>query len=209
MFKHSVRLAMASTALAATLYSGGALAAPCTGTSLGTSSTNDVTFAGAASDQCVISGVNPQQGPTGNTSGFDGTFGTGWSLLGKVTSGSGSNTLSGVTFTWGFTQLTGTTGTWSLKTDKNATFDLVFAMHASDHSGAFLFDDQPTLANVVTPGAWTIAWLNNGSQVPDFSNLTLFTRDVVTTPVPEPESYALMLAGLGVMGFMARRRKAT
>ena len=28
------------------------------------------------------------------------------------------------------------------------------------------------------------------------------------TPVPEPETYALMLAGLGVMGFIAMRRKA-
>ena len=29
----------------------------------------------------------------------------------------------------------------------------------------------------------------------------------VTTPIPEPETYALMLAGLGVLGFAARRRK--
>ena len=28
------------------------------------------------------------------------------------------------------------------------------------------------------------------------------------TPVPEPETYALMLAGLGIMTFVARRRKA-
>lgn len=28
-----------------------------------------------------------------------------------------------------------------------------------------------------------------------------------TTPIPEPETYALMMAGLGVLGFIARRRK--
>jgi hypothetical protein len=30
----------------------------------------------------------------------------------------------------------------------------------------------------------------------------------VSQPIPEPETYALMMAGLGVVGFMARRRKA-
>ena len=29
----------------------------------------------------------------------------------------------------------------------------------------------------------------------------------LTTPIPEPESYALLFAGLGLMGFMARRKK--
>lgn len=33
-------------------------------------------------------------------------------------------------------------------------------------------------------------------------------QDVITAPVPEPETYALMAAGLGALGFIGRRRKA-
>lgn len=33
------------------------------------------------------------------------------------------------------------------------------------------------------------------------------TADIIRPPIPEPETYALMLAGLGVLGFVARRRK--
>jgi hypothetical protein len=32
--------------------------------------------------------------------------------------------------------------------------------------------------------------------------------NVSVTAVPEPETYAMMLAGLGALGFMGRRRKA-
>ena len=34
------------------------------------------------------------------------------------------------------------------------------------------------------------------------------TADIVQNPVPEPETYALMLAGLGAVGWAARRRKS-
>lgn len=33
------------------------------------------------------------------------------------------------------------------------------------------------------------------------------TTQTVTTPVPEPETYAMLLAGLGIIGFIARRKK--
>lgn len=32
---------------------------------------------------------------------------------------------------------------------------------------------------------------------------------LLPTPIPEPETYAMLLAGLGLMGFVARRRKAS
>lgn len=32
--------------------------------------------------------------------------------------------------------------------------------------------------------------------------------NVASLPVPEPETYALMLAGLGLLGFAVQRRKA-
>ncbi|WP_294765792.1 FxDxF family PEP-CTERM protein [uncultured Rhodoferax sp.] len=42
-----------------------------------------------------------------------------------------------------------------------------------------------------------------GSQYP---NLSLVAANYTITPVPEPESYALLLAGLGLVGTIARRR---
>lgn len=45
--------------------------------------------------------------------------------------------------------------------------------------------------------------LNSNGQKWVFADEVQFTA----TPVPEPETYAMMLAGLGALGFMARRRQ--
>ena len=45
-----------------------------------------------------------------------------------------------------------------------------------------------------------IAWLLQTGQVWPSGILAV-------TPVPEPETYGMMLAGLGLLGFLARRRK--
>jgi hypothetical protein len=194
-----------------------AATAACTGVSTGASTTGNVTLAGGISDGCDISIGNPQSGKNGgSSSGFSDNFGAGWSLLSKVTGSSVSSaastaTFGGVAYTFQFNENAGTEkqGTWSISVDKAVTVDLVFAVHASNRAGAFLFEDQVlSTATGSNTGTWTISWLNNGGQVPDFSNLTVFARDQHISAVPEADTYAMLLAGLGLVGLVARRRRA-
>lgn len=203
----TIRFTLSAAAVAAaTLFATAANAAPCTGVSLGTSATGDFTLGGVDSDACVISTVNPDQGPNGNPSGFSPTpFGTGWTLLAKVNSDSSPTSFDSVSFSWSLGPQSGKSGTWTFGADQTVKVDLVVAMHAANRSGAFLFDDLELSANAIQNGTWNIAWLNRGGEVPDYSNSSFWLRDV--TPVPEPSSYALALAGLGVLGLVVRRRR--
>ncbi len=55
----------------------------------------------------------------------------------------------------------------------------------------------------LTPGLYSTVKLTfSNNEAMGFDNFS------VTAAIPEPETYALMLAGLGLVGFMARRRKA-
>jgi hypothetical protein len=64
----------------------------------------------------------------------------------------------------------------------------------------------PSIAfyNVSYTGASPFALHLFGS---DLAGASVYSGDVTVTAVPEPETYALMLAGLGLMGFIARRRR--
>ncbi|GEM_PF-5474924 len=48
-------------------------------------------------------------------------------------------------------------------------------------------------------------WIWDSSN--GLSNETLLFKASITSPIPEPSTYALMLGGLGLIGFMAHRRK--
>jgi hypothetical protein len=202
------------------------LAGPCTtidaqGPYLGTASTDDVKLGGVDSNACVLSAANPHAGANGTTSGFDTVlaFGGGWSMLaGFGDTGildKGPNVIGGVNFTYGFTGAGGTGGTWTLTADKTvSSIDLVFAMHASDRSTSFLFDNHAFTQNLTQNGTWAIEWFNNSKKNnPNYSNLVIFARDAVTPPPPPPpevpEPGMLFLLGSSLLGLgLAKKRKA-
>jgi hypothetical protein len=160
---------------------------------IGSAAVSDITLGGSAADGFqYASGVNPQQGKSGNTRGFrsayasDGT--ASWGLLSKFNASAGNNTsASAGGLQLVFNKTDTRHGTWSV-TNTNAaqdlTLDLVFAMHAGNGSGAWLFDNQFIGAGATLSGVWNLNIFNDGEQYADYSNLTLFGRDsVLTAPV--------------------------
>ncbi len=60
--------------------------------------------------------------------------------------------------------------------------------------------------NGLSSGNHTFTW--NRTGLANSGNLRIDDFSATVTAVPEPETYAMMLAGLGAIGFMSRRRKA-
>lgn len=193
-----------------------AVAAP-GGGGAGSAGVNDVTLDGQKANNFVWASGNAQAGPNGNSSLFSSSFGGGsWNLLGKIDSTgalSGStNSVLGSNLTLSFSLANGSkSGTWSITSSKSLQMDLVLGIHAGNATGSFLFDNLVLTAGQTQSGTFAINWNNNGGQVPAFSNVTLFTSNASlrsVAPVPEPSTYAMLLAGLGLVGWMAWRRRS-
>ena len=76
----------------------------------------------------------------------------------------------------------------------------------------FTFTGLSLLGSLATSSNANTRWATFTSDV-GMNSFTMTTNQVafeiaVANPVPEPETYALMLGGLGALAFVARRRKA-
>lgn len=172
----------------------------------------NVTFEGAAADDCYGVAAGNVTATTGVTLLNGMNWGTGWAYL-DGTDAAGA-TYMGLAFKVMATP--GDSGSWTLAVkDGNGTaglnlpasLDFAVALKAGDEYALWGFDN--VVVDGLDNGVFNILFTNNGGSNADLSHLIVFGRESgggTISAVPEPRTYAMLLAGLGLIGFAARRK---
>ncbi len=136
-------------------------------------------------------------------------WGTGWTYLDA--SGASTDNFMDVTF---MTEVSaGSSGTWTLTGEDLVAgslpiaIDLVVGLKAGNEYALWGFDDVMFDGSV--SGTFSIAFTNNGGKHPALSHMVLFAREAgggTITAVPEADTWIMLLAGLGLVGFAVRCR---
>ena len=105
--------------------------------------------------------------------------------------------------------LAGTDNDYSVTQNGTGTqFDVYFRMSDADpYAGSIQCALGGTSDCVFTKDGTTAAWTQDYVLLPGVLHAYTAHIDGYTAPVPEPQTYALMLAGLGAVGWLARRRR--
>lgn len=112
-------------------------------------------------------------------------------------------------------------GAWITKGNSLGTFDNQYTFHTEQDmnletnirsSWGTITNFESSIDGHVLTGNHGILFLSAGDHTYDVrghSGLygSGYDADIRVTAVPEPESWALLLAGLGLMGFVARRKQ--
>jgi hypothetical protein len=174
--------------------------------------TDNMTFEGAIANDCygmVAGNINKKDGAA-FLNGL--SWGSGWTYL-DATNGT-STSFMGLQFTVSSTL--GATGSWTLTgVDTNggvplnlpASLDFAIGLKAGSEYALWGFDD--VVVDGSDNGTFSIVFANKGGNNPDLSHLIVFGRESGAgsiAAIPEAKTYVMLLAGLGLVGFAARRK---
>jgi hypothetical protein len=182
------RLSTLAMAVAATVaFASPAMAYP---TDAGTCLVTDVTAAGANANDCRGSfagnevGVGADPGRAATTDFINATWGPGYTWYGELPGPAGEDNKTG-----------------QVTLPMVLTTPFVVSVKGADEFALYQFDSS----NGATVLDFSTAALKtpNGRNEPGWSHSGLWV-----TAVPEPATYALLLAGLGAVGLVARRRRS-
>lgn len=174
-------------------------------------STSNMTFNSINATDCYgVAGGNINSGDAGVLDAL--AWGTGWTYLDGTDSASGA--FMGISFT--VTETGVSSGSWTLTgTDTNGTdplnfptsLDFAVGLKGGNEYALWSFDNAAVDGS--DSGTFSIVFTNNGGQIPALSHLIVFGREAgggIANSVPEADTYAMLLAGLGLVGFAARRK---